>query len=75
MYTMRRLGKGWIIPLATEIGSFDDLKKEVIEMGNAEGFEDGISSPVVGSSVIRNRNVLGVVCGFGFKLSGPVDFR
>jgi hypothetical protein len=38
------LGKGWIIPVKAEIDSFDDLKKEAIKMGKAEGFSDGFSS-------------------------------
>lgn len=38
------LGKGWILPIASEIKPFNDLKREAVEMGRAEGFENGLFS-------------------------------
>jgi len=34
------LGTGWILPIKAEINSFDDLKREACEMGEAEGFDE-----------------------------------
>lgn len=37
------LGIGWIVPIGSEIDSFEDLKEEARRMGETEGFQNGFS--------------------------------
>lgn len=38
------LGTGWVCPVKAEITSFNDLKREALRMGKAEGFANGLFS-------------------------------
>lgn len=50
------LGTGWILPIKTEINSFNDLKKEAQKMGRAEYLSDGLSSNWGAVALLLNPN-------------------
>lgn len=50
------LGTGWILPIKTEINSFNDLKAEAQKVGRAEGLSDGISSSWGSVALFLNPN-------------------
>lgn len=50
------LGTGWILPIRTEINSFNDLKAEAQKMGKAEYISDGLSSNWGSVALLINPN-------------------
>lgn len=50
------LGSGWILPIRTEINSFEDLKEEAQNMGKVEGIGSGLSKNWGSVALLLNPN-------------------